>query len=248
MQYILSENNRAVLKDFTSLRVLLAFDFDGTLAAIVSDPHKAAIRPTTRSLLRQLTSLYPCIVVSGRSRSDVRQKLSGIQFKEFIGNHGIEPWKSSGAAAREVQTWIPILKRKLESCRGLTLEDKRFSVSIHYRRARNKKNAIKAIASAARTLPGVRLVGGKNVVNIVLGGAPHKGSAVERALQKERCDTAIYVGDDVTDEGVFALARSKQFLAIRVGANSSSLAPFYIRHQREIDRLLKALLQLRGQR
>ena len=152
MKFILSQRNRAILKKFASENVLVAFDFDGTLAPIVSDPDGAKIRPATRKLLRQVTQLYPCVVVSGRSRKDVRQKLAGIRFREYIGNHGIEPWSSSRAMARQVRSWIPVLTRKLAHLHRVLVENKRLSVSIHFRHERNKKRAIKTIMAAASAL------------------------------------------------------------------------------------------------
>ena len=245
MRYILSVRSRSVLKRFATGNVLLAFDFDGTLAPITSEPDRATLRPGTRKLLRSLTSLYSCIIVSGRSRADVRKRLRGIKFDEIIGNHGIEPWSSSRAIARAVETWIPALKLKLGRFHGVVLENKRFSVSIHYRKERHKRGVLKAVTSLARRLPGAKLVGGKQVVNIVLRGAADKGLAVERARQKLGCDKVIYVGDDDTDEDVFALARNRRFLTTRVGAKRSSLARFYVRDQREIDPLLRTLIELR---
>jgi trehalose 6-phosphate phosphatase len=246
MRYILSARNHAILKKFAAGNLLVAFDFDGTLAPIVSKPGKAAARPATRKLLRHLTSLYPCIIVSGRSRRDVRRKLGGIRFKEFIGNHGIEPWNSSRTVLRLVKTWIPVLKQGLAKFHGVVMENKRFSLSIHYRRVRDKKKALQTIREAARALPGARLVGGKQVINIVPDQAPDKGIAVERARQEMKCDRVIYVGDDRTDEDVFARARRGRYLTIRVGAARSSSAGYYIRNQREVDLLLKTLIDLRS--
>lgn len=245
MKFILSQRNRAILKKFASENVLVAFDFDGTLAPIVSDPDGAKIRPDTRKLLQQVTQLYPCVVVSGRSRKDVRQKLAGVRFREYIGNHGIEPWSSSRAMARQVRSWIPVLTRKLAHLHRVLVENKRLSVSIHFRHERNKKRAIKTIMAAASALPGARVFGGKQVINIVPSGAPGKGIALERALREIGCTRAIYVGDDVTDEDVFALRHNGRFLTIRVAANGSSLARFYIRDQREIDHLLTTLIEHR---
>jgi trehalose 6-phosphate phosphatase len=71
-------------------------------------------------------------------------------------------------------------------------------------------------------------------------------------LERERahfeCDTVIYVGDDETDEDVFQLDRPGQLLSIRVGQKRTSAAPYYIRSQAEIDRLLETLIVLRGGR
>lgn len=207
MRYILSARCISILREFVSGNVLLAFDFDGTLARIVPNPESAGIRQSTHRLLTRLTSLYPCIVVSGRSRIDVRKRLRGIHLQEIIGNHGIDPRNSSLSIARTVETWLPILKQRLGRFRGVVLENKQFSLSIHYRRERDKRQALKTITEVARSLTGAKLVGGKQVVNIVSEGAPDKGIALERELHNTRCDKAVYVGDDDTDESVFAQAK-----------------------------------------
>ena len=109
---------------------------------------------------------------------------------------------------------------------GRRIEDKGFSIAVHYRQSREKKNALAAILEAAARLGNVRVIGGKQVVNILPDGAPHKGIALERERERLRCDTAIYVGDDETDEDVFALDQPGRLLAIRVGAASASQAPY----------------------
>jgi trehalose 6-phosphate phosphatase len=248
MRYLLSARNGSDLKKFASGNVLLAFDFDGTLAPITSEPDRAAILPSTRRLLQKLAIQYPCIVVSGRSRADVRRRLSGIQFAEVIGNHGIEPWDSSPAIAETVRTWIPVLKRRFEPLQGVILEDKQYSLSVHYRKAQNKTKTIKAIKKIAKTLIGAHFIGGKQVINIVPKGVPDKGLAVERERRRQHCDKVIFLGDDETDEAVFALLRPDRFLTIRVGAKRSSLARFYIRDQKEVDALISSLITLRAGR
>ena len=92
----------------------------------------------------------------------------------------------------------------------------------------------------------MRLVGGKLVVNVVVPNAPHKGLALERERAHLACDTVIYVGDDETDEDVFQIDRPGQLLSIRVGRKRTSAAPYYIRNQAEIDRLLETLVAARG--
>lgn len=246
MKYILKAQNCGILERFACGNVLLAFDFDGTLAPIVSSPESAALRPSTARLLRRIAMVYPCIVVSGRSREDVQARLSGIRFRGFIGNHGIDAWSRSNKAAQKVEAWIAPLKEKLASFRGVVLENKRYSLSVHYRNERHKKGVCRAVAGAARFLPGARLVGGKQVINIVLASAPNKGMAVERARRNLECDTVIYIGDDETDESIFVQVNNKNLLTIRVGANRSSHALFYIRNQREIDGLLRKLIVLRA--
>jgi trehalose 6-phosphate phosphatase len=128
---------------------------------------------------------------------------------------------------------------------GVWVEDKAYSVAVHYRQSRHKKVALPAILAAAAALGEVRLIGGKQVVNILPVGAPHKGFALEKARDGMRCDTAIYVGDDETDEDVFGLDQPGRLLAVRVGPKRSSEAPYYLRNQRAVDELLAELLRLR---
>lgn len=246
MRKILSVRNLPVLRKFALGNVLLAFDFDGTLAPVTPVPARASLHRSTRNLLRGLTVQYPCIVVSGRSRSDLLQRLRGIDFREVIGNHGIEPWDTSRAVAKAIRTWMPVLDAKLGSIPGVIVEDKQFSVSVHYRKVRQKRKAVRAIRRIAKNLPGACLVGGKQVINIVFRGAPDKGLAVEKERKKWRCENVIFIGDDETDESVFALAQRDRFLTIRVGPKRASLARFYIASQREIDTLLRALLAARN--
>ena len=66
-----------------------------------------------------------------------------------------------------------------------------------------------------------------------------------RERERLRCDTAIYVGDDETDEDVFALDQPGRLLSIRVGAKQASAASYCVRGQAEVDGLLRALINLR---
>ena len=84
------------------------------------------------------------------------------------------------------------------------------------------------------------------MLNVLPVGAPHKGLALERARARLGCDTAVYVGDDETDEDVFALDQPGQLLSIRVGRKKSSSAAYCIRSQAEIDALLRSLLAYRS--
>jgi trehalose 6-phosphate phosphatase len=242
---ILAAANRPVLAQLAWSNVLLAFDYDGTLAPIVDDPDDAHMRPGTRAVLEQLARAYPCVVISGRSQPDALRRMRGVGVFEVIGNHGLEPWRRHDFFSSRVQSWMPILRRQLEFVDGILIEDKVFSVAIHYRRASQVRAARAAIERAVASLEGVRVVGGKMVVNLIPAGAPTKGSALEMARASVGCDTALYVGDDQTDEDVFALDDPGRLLTIRVGEKLGSRATFFISDQASIDRLLARLLKLR---
>jgi trehalose 6-phosphate phosphatase len=248
MKDILSHANLDVLQQYAWSNVLLAFDYDGTLAPIVEDPERAPMRDGTRRLLAEIAERYPCIVVSGRSRRDVARWLDGIRLEQIVGNHGIEPWLGTFPVREEVSRCAPILEECLSTLKGVLIENKAFSISVHYRRSREKKKAVAAILQAAARLGNVRVIGGKQVVNILPDGLPHKGMALERERERLGCDTALYLGDDQTDEDVFALDQPGRLLGIRVGAKRTSQASYFVRSQAAVDDLLRLLLELRPPR
>ena len=83
--HFVSDRNLALLRKFAAANALAAFDFDGTLAPVVSIPEDAALRPATHRLMRHLASLFSCIVVTGRGRKSMRPKLHGIPFERDRG-------------------------------------------------------------------------------------------------------------------------------------------------------------------
>jgi trehalose 6-phosphate phosphatase len=242
---ILARSNRAALARFARSDVLLAFDFDGTLAPIVAKRDRAALRPRTRRLLGRLASLYPCVVISGRQRRDVVPRLEGTGVVRVVGNHGSEPSRRQREFRVLARRWRVALLRRLDRLPGVTLEDKGLSLSIHYRGSRRKARVLQEIMRAASDLPGARVVGGKHVVNVLPGRAPNKGTALERERRRLGCDTALYVGDDETDEDVFARSEPRRLLTVRVGPLAGSLAGYRIRDQGQIDVLLRTLITLR---
>lgn len=245
MKDLLAATQRGIIEPFAWSRTLLAFDFDGTLAPIVDLPKDASMRPRTRALLKQVAALYPCVVISGRALTDVKTRVEGIGLLGVVGNHGVEPWRATKKTHRRVREWHPLFERALSSEVGVEVEDKVYSLAVHYRRSRNKKKVRTLVEEMASTLDQVRVIGGIEVVNIVPADAPHKGMALERERARLKCDTAIYVGDDVTDEDVFALDQPGRLLTIRVGQKVASQADYFIKSQAEIDTLIARLISLR---
>lgn len=239
MRPILSPSGQRLLSQFAGAHALLGFDFDGVLAPMVDEPARAAVRPSTRQLLLRLVRLCPCIIISGRSRRDVLGRVRGISLR-VIGNHGAQLGPAP-AVRKEVRRWRPLL-RSLAAIPGVAVEDKGLSVAVHYRQALRKRAARLAILGCAAKLRNVRIVGGKDVVNILSRGAPSKGDALQRELRRTGCRSAIFIGDDDTDEDAFALEADGWLLAIRVGRKRDSLASHYLPRQADIDRLLRLLI------
>jgi trehalose 6-phosphate phosphatase len=221
---------------------LLAFDFDGTLAPIVARPDAARMRPRTRRLLAALAEVRPCAVLSGRARADLLGRVAGVPLRFAVGNHGAEWGEPREAAARgRLARAAAALRERLAGARGVWVEDKGLSLAVHYRAAPDRAAAARAIARAVREVAGVRAFGGKAVLNVLPAGAPDKGTALLRMMRRARTASAIYVGDDTTDEDAFRAAAGRG-LGIRVGRRRGSAARLTLEDQRAVDALLEALL------
>jgi len=235
------------LGEMARTRPLMAFDFDGTLAPIVPRPEDAAMRPDTRGLLLDLAHRYPCVVISGRGRSDVKQRLAGIPLVAVVGNHGMEPAPDMPMSHPRTTQWKNTVAAIVGNVPGLRIEDKGLSLAVHYRQVADKTAIRRTILRVAGELPGARIVEGKRVVNILPENAADKASALLTICRRFRRSSAIYVGDDENDEVVFALGSAGvRLLGIRVGKSARSQAQTYLRGQRDMERLLATLIALRG--
>jgi hypothetical protein len=154
MRYVLGPAGGRAIRQVLRSRPLVAFDYDGTLAPIVSDPAEAGMRAATRDLLTRLAGRCVCVVVSGRARRDLLSRLAGVGVTEAIGNHGIEPWATTPRAVRIVRKWHGQLDARLARLDGVIVEDKTDSISIHYRRARERKKAGSAVGEAVAAWTG----------------------------------------------------------------------------------------------
>ena len=246
MRSLLAPQNRRALRRLARGRALLAFDFDGTLAPIVADPARARLRPRTRRLLTDLARKYPCVVISGRRRADVAGRLAGIPLRQVFGNHGIEPSPALTASRRLVRRWLARLLPRLERMPGIIIDNKGATLAIHYRKARNRPAALKAILAAIADLADARVLKGILAVDLLPVGAPNKATALQSELRRLDCRAALYLGDDQTDEDVFALSRRLPLLAVRVGHKLRSLAPYYLASLDDVDALLAELLDMRS--
>ncbi len=243
MKPLFGREGLARLRRFAGSNVLLAFDYDGTLAPIVSAPGAVRMRRSTRVLFSTLAKRYPCVIISGRSRADLLARLRGISVALVVGNHGVEPWDAPRPERPMIRRWRTLLEARLNPLDGIEIEDKGYSIAIHYRRAREKARARTRIREAVGRFRNARLVMGKQVVNLLTRASPDKGMALGIAQAHLGCRTAVYVGDDETDEDVFAMRRPGRVLTVHVGARKDSQASFFIRNQKEIDRLLRTLIE-----
>jgi trehalose 6-phosphate phosphatase len=216
MRHLLSRASRTVLTRLAQENSLFGFDFD---------------------------ELYPCVIVSGRARADLLPKLDGIKVASIIGNHGAETAEPTNESRPVVERWIATLEDKLGPSPGLWMEDKGLSLALHYRQAADKARTRRRVLAATRNLADVRIIGGKQVVNLTIEQSPDKGDALTTERMRLRCDWVFYVGDDENDEDAFALGG--KVVPVRIGRKQRSHARYYLRTQSEIDDLLDVMIRLR---
>jgi trehalose 6-phosphate phosphatase len=130
---------------------------------------------------------------------------------------------------------------------GVVVENKSYSLSFHYRTT-NQRDAARALISriVAELSPPPRIVLGKSVVNVMPPTASHKGTALLEYMRRLDCNAALYVGDDVTDEDVFAL-RDARILTVRIGKKKGSSARYFLKRQAELAEVLRLLVKVGDQ-
>jgi trehalose 6-phosphate phosphatase len=246
MKDILSARHRGVLEALAASPCLLAFDYDGVLAPLVREPAGAFMRSRTRELLGRVARAYPCAVVSGRSWRDTH-RFVGDLVPTVVGNHGYEIGEETAVppeVLERVRGWELELATRLAGVPGVFFEQKRSTLAVHYGLTRTWRRSGQAVRAAAERLHGARLLEGKKVLNLLPAHFPTKGDAVRALLERRRLETALYAGDDVTDEDVFRIG-PPAVLGIHVG-RGRSLAPWRLGSQRDTDALLERLLELRA--
>lgn len=196
-------------------RSALVLDVDGTLAPIVARPELAAVPAATRAELERLAGRYLLVAcVSGRGGEDAR-RLVGVDGLEYVGNHGLELDERAEALAAEIA--------RFRDAVGLPVEDKRLSLSYHYREALDETSAramLEQVAEQARAA-GLDARWGRKVLEIRPPVRADKGTAVRALLDRSGARRGLYAGDDTTDLDAFAgLAGAGLEHAVRVAVAS----------------------------
>lgn len=244
MRHLFGKATGGVLEHLMRQQPLLAFDFDGTLAPLVERPALAWLERSTEARLIRLAERMPVVVISGRAVGDLQARLGTVPLAGISGNHGLEPWGATDDIEKRVEGWAVALARRFTTMPGLEIENKRWSLTVDYRHVPDLERTEHALAGFARTLPGVRVLGGRHAdLNLAPAGEHHKGTALARHMKELGRSAALYVGDDRTDEDVF-MHPIAGLVSVRVGQKTGSHAQYFLQEQPEIDRLLDTLWML----
>lgn len=248
MTYVLSEEGRRALGTLTTHSILYAFDFDGTLAGISPDRDAVKLSKSIHDWLRELAKRVPCAIVSGRALSDLMPRVNGA-VPYLIGNHGLESPLTTPAALSLAENvclaWMKCVETDLAQplkVAGIEVENKRYSLTFHYRWADELVGMNKMLLQFCMQLtPTPRCIVGKASVNALPPGSTGKGEAALALMTHLRQAGLFFIGDDETDEDVFGL-REGLVMGVRVGHHPESRAQYYIKHQGEIEDIIQFLV------
>jgi trehalose 6-phosphate phosphatase len=194
----------------------LLLDIDGTLIELAPTPRDIIVPPTLGATLQALHDRLDgaLALVSGRSLTDIDVIFAPLQFPA-VGGHGAEMRLSTEneAVAAHAPPMDNDLKRRFIAIShmspGILFEDKGYSVALHYRLAPQFERAIYEAVSAIRAdLPQapIDVLPGKFVCEIKHAGFT-KATGVHELMSNApfKGRNPIFIGDDVTDESVFAI-------------------------------------------
>src|ERR1700742_194109 len=213
----------------------ILLDIDGTLLDLAPTPREVWVPPGLAKTLNRLLEKTSgaLALVSGRSLNDIDLIFAPQEFPA-VGGHGAEMRLAPDREA--VATHAPPMDKELKKrlaaiaslSPGILLEDKGYSLALHYRLAPHAEKAIYAAVSLIRAdLPSspIEVLPGKCVCEIKHSGFT-KATGVRELMTHEpfKGRRPIFIGDDVTDETVFAIMPDLNGLAFSVGRRARGVA------------------------
>lgn len=237
-------------------KVAILLDIDGTLLDIALTPHDVRVPPTLRKTLAKLQECTggAIALVSGRPLSDIDLIFAPLRLSA-VGGHGAEVRPSPNgqvngqepvALEKEIRRRFADIARLSE---GIIVEDKGYSIALHYRLAPDKQRAIEdAVAAIYADLPpgSVEILRGKSLIEIKKVGF-NKGTALRDLMSYPPFAgrRPIFVGDDLTDEAAFAVVPEFDGIAISVGRMVPGVAQRF-ETPSDVRRWLERLVKVNG--
>lgn len=236
-----------------SKKRLFLLDYDGTLIHFFENPKDA--KPTT-DILKLLTELADyvkndVVLISGRVKDELESWFNNPNLG-LVAEHGTwikennRTWKMIEPLADEWKNEIrPILELYLDRTPGAFIEEKEFSLAWHYRKADSSLGTIRArelvdILVDLTANYNLQVLEGSKVIEI-RNSDINKGRATLRWISKENWDFILAIGDDLTDEDLFAVL-PESANSIKVGLDPSQ-AKFRIKTPSDVRLLLKDMIK-----
>lgn len=236
-------------------KLVLLFDYDGTLTPIVEHPWQAKLAPQTRDLLAELAS-QPHVhvgVFSGR-RLDELEQLIGLPQLAYCGLSGIE-MRLDGTllvhpTAAACVPLIDEITRRLAAIErvypGAWVEHKRYGFTIHYRgveEAMVEEVHMRILGFLESWSRQLRIVEAPRAVEVLVGGTWTKGDAVRRIIEQVGEPAfVLYAGDAPNDREALDATTAHGGIALGVGAFAPPSATAHVEDPETLVNWLQALL------
>ena len=266
MEHLLSAWPRVLEQTRKCKHILFLSDFDGTLTPIVEKPELVVMAEGTHRLLQVLAHdrHFTVGLISGRALADLKNKvnISGII---YAGNHGFEiegpGLNFINPVVDEIRPWFRIIRQVLNltlgSIKGVLVEDKGITLSVHYRQVDDAEKAIRVRHLVERTINSplsrglFKMTSGKKVYEVRPAIDWNKGKAIQLLMKRygkggrESGLLPIYLGDDLTDEDGFQIVENYgQGISVRVGEpGPDSVARYFLKSPAEVHLFLIKLLE-----
>jgi trehalose-phosphatase len=262
MQYLFDVWNEVAHRIKSADHILLLSDYDGTLTPIVDRPELAILPQETRKLLRTLAKnrRYTVGIVSGRALLDLKSNVS-LEGIIYAGNHGLEI-EGLGSTflepiAEEMRPFLQMMKQALlatfKGIKGVFVEDKGLTISVHYRSVEDGEeryvmDAFSRVTDPLHLTGRVKITQGKKVYEIRPPVDWDKGKAIAWLIAKCKVvrgsggELPIYLGDDLTDEDGFKVIERNKGISIFIGEEDvQSVARYFLKSPEEVTQFLKML-------
>jgi trehalose 6-phosphate phosphatase len=238
---------RALAELARTPRLLVACDYDGTLAPITADPRSVPPFPEAVTALRSLACLpeTTAAVISGRALRELAALSRLPSEVHLVGSHGTEfdigYLHALDEQARSLhRRLVTTLRGMVNRADGVLLEVKPASVAVHVRQAERKvaERVLARVRSGPGSWDGVQTTEGDAVLEVSVVRTD-KGEALEVLRHTSGATAAIFIGDDVSAEEVF-VRLSGPDLGIKVGPGTT-LVPYRITGSADVAAVLSLL-------
>jgi len=237
-------------------RLLVALDFDGTLAPEVDDPAKARAIPEAHDAVLALLLLPNTRValVSGRALRSLEHVTGLPDSALLVGSHGIELRLDSpditltldDGEREDHKALGEVLDEVADSFDQVWVETKPAGFALHTRLATEHNSRVAhlvAMSEANAEIEDLTVRSGKNVLEFSVRSTT-KGEAIQHLRQYTAADAVFFAGDDVTDEDAFA-ALQPHDLGLKSGPGET-LANYRVRDPLQVAQVLSLLASYRS--
>jgi len=201
--------------------------------------------------------------ISGRPAVEAKNMIN-IEDMVYIGNHGLERWiEGHSELLKHAQDYAKVIRAAIEELaplldiKGVSIEDKGITATIHYRLCPEPQAAEKHILTVLKNSTqarGLRMVRERMAIDLLPPVEVNKGTTILDLIREYNLRGGIYMGDDATDiyafRAVHAASREPDFQGLAIGVVSQEMpenlvaeADFTLNGISDVEHFLKWMSQ-----